>query len=620
METYKMANDEYDYFHKVVIAGDSGVGKTNLLSRYVKNEFSLESKSTIGVEFTTRNINFDGKILKCQIWDTAGNERFRGVPSAYYRNTAGALVVYDITKKVTFQHVVRWLKELRDYTHDNPIVIMLIGNKADLSHLRAVSTDEAKAFSEKEKLFFMETSALNTLNVETAFTTLLAHIYLVNNGNTHGMANKDLAFVPQEQLMNKGVKDDQPFEKEFSKRDTCSNIVESHASSRDQELADLKEKLEAVHAQNVEVLARETARDVELALLRNTVSVNLTFYHGLLRTNSASNINPRSVWNSKLIAFKLMAILSRVKSGTLLDKKGRKCLVSSHSKCQYANTRLILLKFRYQDIASAYYKGVVGALIVYDITRRVTFESVERWLRELRETTNQSIAVMLIGNKADLAHLRVVPINEAKAFSEKENVFFMETSALESLNVDTAFKKLLTKIYFVMNGKPLGVANDPVVVPEDQLNNIRSKQDHELSQTKHVDTDPIMRPSKDPQMLKECVQGKREFNFSFNFGVTEGPHYTKTDEADTSGHAKRPHTSSPDDQELVNMKEKLEVMHAQIVKVLARETSREAGLEILRTSANQLRLTMEKLLAEQSTTRSTLPHDNGNVVLNFYCN
>lgn len=139
-------DDEYDYLFKVVLIGDSGVGKSNLLSRFTRNEFNLESKSTIGVEFATRSIQVDGKTIKAQIWDTAGQERYRAITSAYYRGAVGALLVYDIAKHLTYENVERWLKELRDHADSN-IVIMLVGNKSDLRHLRAVPTDEARAFA-----------------------------------------------------------------------------------------------------------------------------------------------------------------------------------------------------------------------------------------------------------------------------------------------------------------------------------------------------------------------------------------------------------------------------------------------------------------------------------------
>jgi small GTP-binding protein len=101
-----------EYLFKVVIIGDSAVGKSNLLSRYARNEFNLHSKATIGVEFQTQSMGIDGKEVKAQIWDTAGQERFRAVTSAYYRGAFGALLVYDISRRSTFDNVGRWLQEL----------------------------------------------------------------------------------------------------------------------------------------------------------------------------------------------------------------------------------------------------------------------------------------------------------------------------------------------------------------------------------------------------------------------------------------------------------------------------------------------------------------------------
>ncbi|KAG6419281.1 hypothetical protein SASPL_121497 [Salvia splendens] len=172
------AEDDYDYLFKVVLIGDSGVGKSNLLSRFTRNEFSLESKSTIGVEFATRSLTVDGKVIKAQIWDTAGQERYRAITSAYYRGAVGALLVYDVTRHSTFESVERWLRELRDHTDPN-IVVMLIGNKCDLRHLVAVSTDDGTSFAEKESLYFMETSALDATNVENAFTEVLTQIHRI---------------------------------------------------------------------------------------------------------------------------------------------------------------------------------------------------------------------------------------------------------------------------------------------------------------------------------------------------------------------------------------------------------------------------------------------------------
>nr|VDD38844.1 unnamed protein product [Brassica oleracea] len=171
-------NQKIDYVFKVVLIGDSAVGKSQLLARFSRNEFSIESKATIGVEFQTRTLTIDNKTIKAQIWDTAGQERYRAVTSAYYRGAVGAMLVYDITKRQSFDHVARWLEELRGHADKN-IVIMLVGNKTDLGTLRAVPTEDAKEFAQRENLFFMETSALDSINVEPSFLTVLTEIYRI---------------------------------------------------------------------------------------------------------------------------------------------------------------------------------------------------------------------------------------------------------------------------------------------------------------------------------------------------------------------------------------------------------------------------------------------------------
>ncbi|XP_006000337.1 ras-related protein Rab-11A isoform X1 [Latimeria chalumnae] len=168
--------DDYNLVFKVVLIGESGVGKSNLLSRFTRNEFNHDSRTTIGVEFSTRTILLDGVSVKAQIWDTAGLERYRAITSAYYRGAVGALLVYDISKHLTYENVERWLKELRDHADIN-IIIMLVGNKSDLAHIRAVPSEEAQMFAEKNGLMFMETSALESTNVEAAFNSILTGIY-----------------------------------------------------------------------------------------------------------------------------------------------------------------------------------------------------------------------------------------------------------------------------------------------------------------------------------------------------------------------------------------------------------------------------------------------------------
>ena len=163
----------YDFLFKVVMIGDSGVGKSNLLMRYTKGEFNIESKTTIGVEFATKTIKTpDSKVIKAQIWDTAGQERYRAITNAYYRGAVGALLVFDVTSQRSFQNVENWLRELKQYADSN-IVILLVGNKTDLKDQREVKREEAAQYADQHHLAYIETSALDCTNVDIAFDRII---------------------------------------------------------------------------------------------------------------------------------------------------------------------------------------------------------------------------------------------------------------------------------------------------------------------------------------------------------------------------------------------------------------------------------------------------------------
>ncbi|XP_050378659.1 ras-related protein RABA6b isoform X1 [Argentina anserina] len=174
------ADEDCDYLFKAVLIGDSGVGKSNLLSRFSKDEFRLDSKPTIGVEFAYRNVKVGDKLVKAQIWDTAGQERFRAITSSYYRGALGSILVYDVTRRRSFENVEKWLRELREYGSSD-MVIVLVGNKSDLSHSREVTEEEGKNFAEAEGICFMETSALENVNVERLFLDMISKIHEITS-------------------------------------------------------------------------------------------------------------------------------------------------------------------------------------------------------------------------------------------------------------------------------------------------------------------------------------------------------------------------------------------------------------------------------------------------------
>ena len=167
--------ENYDLIFKLVLIGDSGVGKTNILTRYTKNEFSLTSQSTVGVEFGSKIIKKNDKLIKLQIWDTAGQERYKSITSAYYKGSKGAFVVYDISRKETFENVDKWIGELKTNGSED-VLIMLVGNKSDLEDKREIQIEEVKKKAEQYKIAFCETSALDGKNVEYAFDILIDEI------------------------------------------------------------------------------------------------------------------------------------------------------------------------------------------------------------------------------------------------------------------------------------------------------------------------------------------------------------------------------------------------------------------------------------------------------------
>ncbi|XP_026192988.1 ras-related protein Rab-1B [Cyclospora cayetanensis] len=162
---------DYDYLFKLVLIGDSGVGKSCLLLRFSDDTFSESYITTIGVDFRFRTVNVDGKVVKLQIWDTAGQERFRTITSAYYRGADGIVLVYDVTEAESLAHVDEWLSEVNRYATENAVKI-LVGNKSEKDCDRAVATDDAKRKAEDLGISFVETSAKNGINVDLAFITV----------------------------------------------------------------------------------------------------------------------------------------------------------------------------------------------------------------------------------------------------------------------------------------------------------------------------------------------------------------------------------------------------------------------------------------------------------------
>lgn len=164
---------------KIVFMGDASVGKTNIMSRFCRNQFNINSKPTIGVDFGIKTVAIGGHIIKLQLWDTAGHERYKTFTAAYFKDSLGIIVVYDITRMESFRNVEKWLEIANEHLSYKDVKLLLIGNKIDLDEERQVSQLEAEDFAKKNNMIFMEVSALDNRNdlVGTAFFKLIRGMF-----------------------------------------------------------------------------------------------------------------------------------------------------------------------------------------------------------------------------------------------------------------------------------------------------------------------------------------------------------------------------------------------------------------------------------------------------------
>ena len=158
----------FNYLFKYIIIGDSAVGKSNILLRYIHDKFNEEFQSTIGVEFGAKNLKIEDKIYRIQIWDTAGQETFRSITRAYYKNSVCACVVYDITNRNSFQNVKSWIEDCKKQS-PKTVYMVLVGNKVDLEDKREVTSEEGSLYAQKNGMLFFETSAKKGKNIEEIF-------------------------------------------------------------------------------------------------------------------------------------------------------------------------------------------------------------------------------------------------------------------------------------------------------------------------------------------------------------------------------------------------------------------------------------------------------------------
>ena len=196
IEEITEGNVKDDFKLKIVVVGDSGVGKTNLIRRFIQDDFQSNSKATVGVEFFSKSFKINDNVFKIEIWDTAGQERYKSITAAYYKGAKGGLVVYDVTSKTSFDNVDNWVSEIKEKASTD-MKTMMIGNKIDLKDERTVSTEEALEKAKLLELPLMEASALDSTNVKQAFYDLLKEMYKE--------VKKTIDVVEQAEKQNEGV-------------------------------------------------------------------------------------------------------------------------------------------------------------------------------------------------------------------------------------------------------------------------------------------------------------------------------------------------------------------------------------------------------------------------------
>jgi small GTP-binding protein len=178
--------DSYDLLYKIIIVGDTCVGKSNILSRYIKDVFREDSKSTVGVELGNKLLKVKGTNTKLQIWDTAGQERYRSITSSYYKGSHGCFIVYDISNEQSFENVEKWFEQVQK-EGSKDVSIILVGNKCDLENERQVPKEKGEEKAKQLNIPFFETSALSNIKIEDIFTVIAENIY----ERTGGVKNED---------------------------------------------------------------------------------------------------------------------------------------------------------------------------------------------------------------------------------------------------------------------------------------------------------------------------------------------------------------------------------------------------------------------------------------------
>lgn len=382
--------------HKIILVGDPGVGKSDLLARFTRNVFDSQPRKTYGISVEMYSMPIDGNVLKTWIYDIAGRtDTYDARPATNIACAVGALLVYDISNRRTFEHMQTWLKEVRDHA-DSDAVIMLVGTKTDLVDKRRVSTREGEAFAAGNGLRFMETSAADATNVENTFHTLFTDVYQA---------------ISKPTFKTRRIK-------HFERHSRILVVGDSSVGKTN-------------------LISRFSCDEFCLAI-RPTLSMN-------------QESKPVEIAGEQILAH-------------LWDLSGQD------------EDPMLMTKFC---------RSASGVLLVYDVSNRNTFQNIPKWLEEVRKSAQPGTLIMLVGNKTDLHHRRAVSMDEGQAFSMDNGLLFMETSALDRVNVESTFLMLLTAIHPATSNVPrqptIESVNEPIEIQDRKGNatSILTSQPHQ---------------------------------------------------------------------------------------------------------------------------------------------
>ncbi|KAG8851011.1 Insulin-like growth factor 2 mRNA-binding protein 3 [Tulasnella sp. 330] len=491
---------------KLVLIGNSGVGKSALLLRLTKESFHLEP-STIGVDFIASTMDLNGVRVKLLIWDTSGQERFAKMASAYYRRTQGVILVYDVSNRASFAALPKWLAEVEQQTSAD-IVKIIIGNKVDKEASREVSEAEGARFARQHGTLFVEASAKTSEGSSTAPPLNIRLLLLGNSGvgkSALMLRFTDETFLPEnESLATTGV-DFKVSKMEVNGQRVKLSIWDTAGQERFRSITSsyyrgaqgiilvydvsnrksfdalsgwLSEVQEHANDAIVKILIGNKVDKEVLRVVSEAEGASFAKEKGTLfmEASAKTSVGVREAFRdvvttmetrekSKAPPLKIKLLLignSSVGKSSLLLRFAEETFLEGGvsptlgvdirwSRMEVNDVRVELSIWdtagseRHRTMTSAYYRGAQGVILVYDVFNRASFEALPGWLDEVRKQTNPDIITIFVGNKVDKEGSRAVSEEEGATFAEKMGTRFVEASAKTSEGVREAFREIVAK-------------------------------------------------------------------------------------------------------------------------------------------------------------------------------